>query len=104
MPRVADILTQLLQTGSLQFSVEISHLVRTCLLDDVNKLNDMLFFQLFDPAIFFLSYLLDDSAEFNQVNTALISIFKIDAKGIHFHYALSALSRIWFLLILRIKY
>lgn len=23
----------------------------------------------------------DDSAEFNQVNTALISIFKIDAKG-----------------------
>nr|AAH57483.1 Apoptosis inhibitor 5 [Danio rerio] len=37
LPRVADILTQLLQT--------------------------------------------DDSAEFNQVNTALISIFKIDAKG-----------------------
>uniref|UniRef100_A0A673GKW7 Apoptosis inhibitor 5-like n=1 Tax=Sinocyclocheilus rhinocerous TaxID=307959 RepID=A0A673GKW7_9TELE len=29
----------------------------------------------------FFSYLLDDSAEFNQVNTALISIFKIDAKG-----------------------
>lgn len=25
--------------------------------------------------------LLDDTAEFNQVNTALLSIFKMDAKG-----------------------
>lgn len=54
-------------------------------------MNDMLF----DPR-HFLSSLLDDSAEFNQVNTALISIFKIDAKGIHFRYALSALNRMWF--------
>lgn len=54
---------------------------------------------LFDPR-HFLSSLLDDSAEFNQVNTALISIFKIDAKGIHFRYALGALRRMCFLLIL----
>ncbi|XP_056596204.1 apoptosis inhibitor 5 isoform X1 [Triplophysa dalaica] len=43
LPRVADILTQLLQTG--------------------------------------IERMTDDSAEFNQVITALISIFKIDAKG-----------------------
>lgn len=35
--------------------------------------------------MYFMNYLSsfpDDAAEFNQVNTALISIFKIDARGI----------------------
>ena len=33
------------------------------------------------PPVTCVSVCLDDTAEFNQVNTALVSIFKSDAKG-----------------------
>uniref|UniRef100_A0A8C1EHU0 Apoptosis inhibitor 5 n=1 Tax=Cyprinus carpio carpio TaxID=630221 RepID=A0A8C1EHU0_CYPCA len=70
------------QTSSHSCCRQVSHLLTTWFLGSVYKLvqlNNKLFFQLFDHSFF--SYLLDDSAEFSQVNTALISIFKIDAKG-----------------------
>lgn len=61
--RVSDILTQLLQTGeALRASPSVS----------VSELAG-------EPVSSGSSS--DDSAEFNQVTAALISIFKIDAKG-----------------------
>lgn len=67
IPRVADILTQLLQTGN-NFS-DFTKLLRP----HQYCLSLLMFIAIF--------VLLDDTAEFNQVNAALISIFKMDARG-----------------------
>lgn len=62
---MADILTQLLQTGETPREGVVLVVARRGL-----RLNDT-----------FASLFTDDSAEFNQVNVALLSIFKIEAKG-----------------------
>lgn len=67
IPRVADILTQLLQTGN-NFS-DFTKLLRP----HQYCLSLLMFIDVF--------VLSDDTAEFNQVNAALISIFKMDARG-----------------------
>lgn len=65
IPRVADILTQLLQTGN-NFSQKLLIPQQYCW-------SLLMFVDVF--------VLPDDTAEFNQVNAALISIFKMDARG-----------------------